>query len=71
MTVVDSCIIKEQDTFYIDAAGKEPAELGGVTEGDTIKFHFEGKRYIGKVEKFEHEEKDLYILKNVQLIKTL
>ena len=71
MTVVDSCIIKDQNTFYIDATGKEPAELGGVTEGDSIKFHFENKRYIGKVQKFDHEEKDLYILKNVQLIKLL
>jgi hypothetical protein len=69
MTVVDSCIFKENDTFYIDTTGKELVEVGGIVEGDAIRFKHDGQKYIGTVRKFESEEKDLYILKNVHLVK--
>lgn len=68
--VVDSCIFKENGTFYIDTTGKELVEIDGIVEGDTIRFKHEGQKYIGTVRKFESEERDLYILKNVHLIKS-
>lgn len=70
MIGVDSCIVKENDTFYIDVTGKEPVELGGIVEGDSIRFKYDGQKYTGTVEKFEHEDKDLYILKNIHLVKS-
>lgn len=68
--VLESCIFKENDTFYIDTTGKELVEIGGIVEGDSIRFKYEGQKYIGTVRKFENEEKDLYILKNIHPIKS-
>jgi hypothetical protein len=68
--VADSCIFEENGTFYIDATGKELVEIGGIVEGDTIRFKHKDQKYIGTVKKFDDEEKDLYILKNVHLIRS-
>jgi hypothetical protein len=46
--IFDSLIFKENDSFYIDVT--DLADDLSVEINDRIRFTYEGKRYVGKIE---------------------
>jgi len=56
MLNVDKFIVKENDRFFIDLEEWNNGNGIPLDDGDTIKFFYEGKKYIGTLNQMSRDE---------------
>jgi FKBP-type peptidyl-prolyl cis-trans isomerase len=47
MINIDKFLVKEGETFFVNLKEWKPEDGMSLEDGDTIKFNYDGKRYIG------------------------
>jgi hypothetical protein len=47
MINIDKFLVKEGETFFVNLEEWKPEDGMSLEDGDTIKFNYDGKRYIG------------------------
>jgi hypothetical protein len=66
MLNVDSFIVKEGDTFYIDLEDYNSKSDITIEDGDSIRFIYDGVKYTGKVATIGTKKNPAFILQDVK-----
>ena len=62
MLNVDSFIVKEGNTFYFDLEDYNSKSDITIEDGDTVKFNYEGQRYMANVATLGSKKNQSFIL---------